>query len=195
MDNAQRKQAARQRRAGKVRLRRQRVAKAAARTEQQYADRLAANDLLDLVADELEAAIGQTLAERRAEPARQFTSRLVETDSDTALEDESAERLGLKLAFVLLADWHRGLRSNFDGPALAEDALHWIRSNLDAEATNLAEHAAPLLASSEDERATTLRLLETFDVDLLSALIWLTAGVTATHGGGDPAWLRQYESR
>ncbi|HEX4358069.1 MAG TPA: hypothetical protein VH141_11130 [Pseudonocardia sp.] len=111
---------------------------------------MAANDLLDLVADELEAAIGQTLAERRAEPARQFASRLVETDSDTALEDKSAERLGLKLAFVLLAEWHRSLRSDFDGPAL---------------------------------------------VDLLSALIWLTAGVTATHGGGDPAWLRQGESR
>ena len=110
-------------------------------------------------------------------------------------EDEPAERLGLKLTFALLAEWHRGLRADFDGPTLAADAVHWIRSNLDDEATHLAEQAAPLLASAEDEKAVMLRLLEIFDVDLLSALIWLTAGVTAIHGSGDPTWLRQYGSR
>jgi hypothetical protein len=54
---------------------------------------------------------------------------------------------------------------------------------------------AELLTSSDDDSATMLRLLETLDLDLLPAMIWLTAGITATHGGGDPTWLRQYESR
>ena len=82
-----------------MRLRRQRLAKTAARGEQ-YADRAATNDLLDLLADELEAAIGHTLDERCAEPAREFTSRLVATDEATTLEDESAAKLGLKLVFA-----------------------------------------------------------------------------------------------
>jgi hypothetical protein len=115
MDSAQRKQAARQRRAGKVRLRRHRLTKAAARGEQ-YADRAAANDVVDLLADELEAAIGQTLDERRAEPAREFTSQLVAANEATALEDESAEKLGLKLVFAILGEWLEGPTRGFRRP-------------------------------------------------------------------------------
>lgn len=194
MDRTKRKQAAGQRRAAKVRSRRQRLTKATAKSEQ-YADRAATLDLLDLLADELEAAIGHTLDKRSAEPAWEFAGQLIETDESIALEDESAEELGINLSFAVLVGWFAGLRAAFDGPALVEDALHWVRSNLDSEAAGRAERAAVFLANSGDSTDADLELLETLDVDVLPALIWLTSGLVASHGGGDPAWLRQYESR
>jgi hypothetical protein len=193
MDKAKRKQAAGRRRAAKVRSRRQRLTKATARSEQ-YADRAATLDMLDLLADELEAAIGHTLDERSAEPAWEFAGQLIETDQVTPLDDESAEELGISLSFAVLVGWFGALRAEFDGPALVEDALHWVRSNLDLEAAGRAERAAVLLAHSGDGTDADLELVETLDVDVLPALIWLTAGVVASHGGGDPAWLRRYES-
>jgi hypothetical protein len=86
-------------------------------------------DLLDLLAVELQTVVERTVVQRSAEPARVFAERVMETDLAVA-EGVDADSEGvscLSVAFAILAGWLSVAREDHVEPQIADKALAWVR--------------------------------------------------------------------
>ncbi|WP_211261229.1 hypothetical protein [Pseudonocardia acaciae] len=160
---------------------------------EENADDSGIGDLVALLADELEAAVERTLVSTRPEPAREFATRVTNTDIAAAEEDEDAEALGTSIAFAIVAAWLTGARDELSRPTLAADAVGWVESHLGAEAADLARRGAGILGAPESGDLTAQELADETGDDFIPTMIWLAAGVAAVCGGGDAGWLRRYD--
>jgi hypothetical protein len=155
------------------------------------------DDLLDLLADELEAAVEHTLVERSTEPARALAERIMDTDlamaDDLDEEGDSEGAPGTPIAFAILAGWLSAARDDHADAQIADRVLAWVHSSLGPECARLATPAAGILGAAANGDLTVQQLADELQEDFLPALVWLTAGVVAEYGGGDVAWLRRHE--
>lgn len=150
------------------------------------------DDLMDLLADELETIIEHTLAQRSPEPARTFATRVVDTDLGVA-ENSDEESPALTMAFLVLARWLASVRDEQTDPDLAEKVLAWIRTGLGPQCARLADTAVGILGLQAHRDLTVQYLADELKDDFLPALVWLSAGAVAEYGKGDVAWLRQHD--
>jgi hypothetical protein len=134
----------------------------------------------------LRVVIAETLAEEDAEPGLALRAALEDTD------DADAAGLAATAVAGVLLGWLAAVRQRV-GPAVASGALAWISDHLGPEEARRGLVVARVLGHP---LAPDLTVAQTFDQpgdDMVPALVWPTAGLTATTGDGDPEWLSQFD--
>jgi hypothetical protein len=155
------------------------------------------SDIVDLLADQLETAVQETLTQQSAEPARLLAAIVGEADAAVlALEDYDVEAEGapaVSIAFAIVAAWAAGAREDLNTPDLADTVLDWIATHLGEPIAALTRRAAGILGSAGAPDITINQLAGELGPDFIPAMVWLATGLVAEHGSGDTAWLRRYD--
>ncbi len=154
------------------------------------------SDMFELLAEQLEAVIQQTLLQRSPEPARLLAAQVYKADveivdADDHDEDDGAP--GVSIAFTILAAWISGAREEFDTSDLADTVLSWVTTHLGKPIAALAHRAAGILGARTAPDLTVNQLADELGPDFLPAMLWLVTGLAADHGDGDASWLRRYD--
>lgn len=139
-----------------------------------------------MMADEVETVVAETLVGQSAMPACEFATRVIDTDVSVAESCGDGACLGQSAAFITLARW---IMSVQQAGAPTEAALEWVRDTLGAECAMAATTATATVSRSP--AGTTA--IDHLGDDLLPALVWLAAGLTAAYGNSDPQWLRRHD--
>lgn len=156
--------------------------------------------LVDLLAGELEVTIAETFASGSPKPARDFATRVIDTDLTVAERDssegESAERdgtgdagaLGQSATFLVLATWLSRVAGAWPDGVSYQRALDWVDRELGAECADTARQAAAIADAPDSPDAQ--RGIAALGSDFLPGLVWLVTGIVAEYGDRDPAILR-----
>ncbi|MEW2575790.1 hypothetical protein [Streptomyces syringium] len=105
---------------------------------------------------------------------------------------EAAGYFGATLLGVVFG-WLVGAREAGLAPREAERAVEWIRDAFGADAERAVLILAGLIGHADARDGTVDDAMDELGDAFLPAAIWLVAGVVATVGGGDTAWLRQFD--
>ncbi|MEU2513045.1 hypothetical protein [Streptomyces syringium] len=105
---------------------------------------------------------------------------------------EAAGYFGATLLGVVFG-WLVGAREAGLAPRDAGQAVEWIRDTFGADAERAVLMLAGLIGHPEARDGTVEEAMDELGDAFLPAAIWLVAGVVATAGGGDTAWLRQFD--
>ncbi|OLF09251.1 hypothetical protein BU204_33280 [Actinophytocola xanthii] len=168
----------------------------AARADDAYFGGSPTIDLFALIADELEAAVRETLALRSPEPARLMAAKVHETDlaiAETGEQDEDEGAPGLSIAFAVLTAWIAGAHDELHAPGVSDTVLRWIAQHLGEPAAGLARRTAGILGVREVPAEVIDDLVDDLGPDFIPSLVWIASGLVAEHGAGDPAWLRRHD--
>ena len=139
------------------------------------------------VADTLEQAVRDTLAEHEPEPARIAVRRLTAIDVEFS---SSQAPPGWTLAFLVLADWIDAARAALaEQPDRVEQALDWIGTNLGGRYRSRAGYTIAPLQAREGAQETS-HYIDALGDDFLASMVWTVAAVCALHGDGDAGWAR-----
>jgi hypothetical protein len=153
------------------------------------------DDIIDLLAPQLEAVVEVTLKQQSPQPARLFAAALIKSDIATAdLENYDVEKDGsfvVPIAFAVLVTWSIGARQELNTTDLADTVLAWISTHLGESTAVLARHAAGILDSADVSGLTVKQLADELGHDVVPAMIWVAAGLVAEYGSGDATWLRR----
>ncbi|MEV6775161.1 hypothetical protein [Streptomyces syringium] len=105
---------------------------------------------------------------------------------------EAAGYFGATILAVVFG-WLVGARDAGLAPREAERAMEWIRTDLGADAERAAQRLGGLIGHPEARDDTVDDVMDGLGDEFIPAAIWLVAGVVATAGGGDAAWLRRFD--
>lgn len=105
---------------------------------------------------------------------------------------EAAGYFGATILAVVFG-WLVGARDAGLAPREAERAMEWIRTDLGADAERAAQRLGGLIGHPEARDDTVDDVMDALGDEFIPAAIWLVAGVVATAGGGDAAWLRRFD--
>jgi len=105
---------------------------------------------------------------------------------------EAAGYFGATLLGVVFG-WLVGAREAGLAPREAERAVEWIRDACGADAERAVLILAGLIGHADAWDGTVDDAMDELGDAFLPAAIWLVAGVVATAGGGETAWLRQFD--
>ncbi|MFV8130648.1 hypothetical protein [Streptomyces syringium] len=105
---------------------------------------------------------------------------------------EAAGYFGATLLAVVFG-WLVGAREAGLTPREAGRAVEWIRDACGADAERAVLILAGLIGHADAWDGTVEDAMDELGDAFLPAAIWLVAGVVATAGGGDTAWLRQFD--
>jgi hypothetical protein len=144
-------------------------------------------DLVALLAEELEATISDTVTEESSEPAREFTRRVIETDITTAEGDPDAVGLGQSWSFLVLAGWIVATRDRAADQPLDDIAVGWVGDVLGIGCAATARRATAAVGSPDNALVT--RIAAELAEDFLPGLIWFAAGLITQYGYARPGWL------
>jgi hypothetical protein len=153
-------------------------------------------DLFELIADELETAVRETLAQRSPEPARLLAARVTETDLalvEAGEHDEDEAAPGLSIAFAVLAAWISGAQDELLVPGVEDNVLDWIARHLGEPAAALSRRTAGILGVRQVPPEVVDQIVDELGPDFIPSLLWIATGLTAEHGDGDTAWLRRHD--
>ncbi|MFI8941118.1 hypothetical protein [Streptomyces syringium] len=89
--------------------------------------------------------------------------------------------------------WLVGAREAGLAPREAGRAVEWIRDAFGADAERAVLMLAGLIGHPDARDGTVDDAMDELGDAFLPAALWLVAGVVATAGGGDTAWLRQFD--
>ena len=134
--------------------------------------------------------VGDVLVERRAYPAYAVFTRIEAVAEQSYRRDDVYESfLGTALVLAAVAD-----RAATAGGHATAEVVAWVRDNLGAWAATAAARAGAAVQLPSSSAAVDPVLRDVQDdlrEHVLPALVWLTAGVVAVAGAGDPGWLRR----
>ncbi len=133
------------------------------------------------VAEATLAVVAKTLETKALWPARRVASGFVRFSGD---EGRETARL---LAYVLARRVLLFRDTDPDGTGLTEARI-WLTTHLEPGHETPVFTALALLDHPDDPA------WQDPDEDLLTALMWLTTALTATHGAHDPTWLRRFDT-
>ncbi|MEU2850544.1 hypothetical protein AB0K71_06505 [Streptomyces syringium] len=105
---------------------------------------------------------------------------------------EAAGYFGATFVTVVFG-WLVGAREAGLAPREAGRAVEWIRDAFGADAERAVLVLAGLIGHPDARDGTVDDAMDELGDAFLPAAIWLVAGVVATAGGGDTAWLRQFD--
>jgi hypothetical protein len=145
-------------------------------------------DLIGMLAADLETVISRTLLERSPDAAREFADRVTDTDLAMMADGEDAGTLGQSVAFLVLSSWLTAVSdAQFDpritDPSLTDRALDWVRVVLPPECAPLALRASGTIGLVPDEDVQ--QVAADLGDDFLPGLVWFVAGLVAEYGGSD----------
>lgn len=147
------------------------------------------SDLVELLSEDLAAALAATLTTRSPAPARRFAARVAETDLLVSLEDGSdrreAETLGATVSFLLLAGWTALAVADQSDVDAAAEAVAAVHDGIGPKCAELASAAAALISGAGTVGADDL------GEELLPALLLLLAGVVLRYGEGAPGFAHR----
>lgn len=130
-------------------------------------------DLVALLAEDLRDVLARTLAERTPLPAREFTDRVIATDTSVAETDADAAVLGQAAAFMVLSSWLNSL--SYSDKAIRQ-ALIWVSAEIGEECADAARRAVPVVEAGVE---ASEEVPDIPDPDLLPGLVWLIAALVA----------------
>jgi len=143
--------------------------------------------LLELIEDDLLAAVRETLDRHSQEPARELIARILQIDEEEVPEGETPP--GQMLAYLALLEWLT--RGDQDG-ADPELVLAWVADALGPDAGAAARSLSDMLRLGGQEREDAVREpADALGGDLLAVMLRMAAGVAAVRGGGRAEWLRE----
>jgi len=154
------------------------------------------SDLFDLLADQLEAAVQETLTQQSPEPARLLADHIIDGDLEILDSDEHDDEEGapgISIAFAILAAWTSSAREELDTADLADTVLNWLTTHLGESIAALTRRAAGIIGAPDAPDLTVDQLADELGPDFIPAMLWLATGLVAEHGAGDTAWLRRYD--
>jgi hypothetical protein len=179
-----------------VKARERRARAAAARGGEAHAVSPATVDLFELIADELEVAVRETLAQRSPEPARLLAAKVHETDLaivEAGEHDEEEGAPGLSIAFAVLTAWISGAQDELKAPGIGDSVLDWVSRHLGEPVAALARRTAGILGARQVPAAAVDEVVDELGSDFIPSMLWLASGLVAEHGDGDTAWLRRHD--
>lgn len=138
------------------------------------------DELVAEVADATLKIVAKTLETEAEWPARRVAAGFVRFSGE---EGRETARL---LVYVLTRRVFACHHENPEATAIAE-AQAWVAEHLEPAAATAVQEALGLMECPDAP------VWQDPDEDLLAALIWLSTGLAATSGGGDPQWLRRFD--
>ncbi|MGH3565978.1 MAG: hypothetical protein ACRDRH_08085 [Pseudonocardia sp.] len=147
---------------------------------------LEAAEIFELVANDLEGTVRQTLADRSHEPARATIAALTRLDDEFSATGESPP--GWTLSFLTLAGWLLAVGTAVaDRPERDDEVLAWIETNLGRRYRARSRYTIGAFHGDEELAS----YVEALGEDFLPTLVWLLAAAVELYGDDDPGWPRR----
>ncbi|WP_232663327.1 hypothetical protein [Pseudonocardia sp. TRM90224] len=140
-----------------------------------------------MLAERLIAAVGETVAESSPEPGRARVERLLELGLQVRTDEEG--RTTELMVTLILVRWLSVVREQLiDEDDRVERVLAWVDGTLGHRYAARARYTSAVLLD-ETRAPEIMGYRKALRGDFLPSLVWLLAGVVATYGDGDVAWL------